>query len=61
MKTTIIPRFYIRSKGELWDYVRNSKGRPMSFETKEDAEIELTWRIQNDRSFKPATYEIFEQ
>ncbi len=51
-------KFYIRSKGQRWDYIRNGEGKPMSFDTYLDAEIELTWRIQNDKDFVPGTYEI---
>ncbi len=51
--------FHIRRKGVMWDYIRNPEtNKPLCFDTPQEAESEITWRIQHDPEFKTGTYEI---
>lgn len=53
--------FHIRRKGEMWDWVRNEAGKPMSFDSLEEAQSEIAWRIQHDPEFKTGEYEYVPQ
>jgi hypothetical protein len=50
--------FYVRTRGERWDWLRNTDGLPLAFDTRAEAEYEISLRVKRTPGISPERYEV---
>jgi hypothetical protein len=50
--------FYVRTRGELWDWLRNSEDKPLAFDTRTEAEYEISLRVKRTPGIPAERYEV---
>jgi hypothetical protein len=50
--------FYVRTRGERWDWLRNSEDKPLAFDTRTEAEYEISLRVKRIPGIPAERYEV---